>query len=225
MRKSSKFLWGIMLVLLAVFIVLKSFGVVDTLFFNGWWTLFIIIPSFYGLLFNHSKLTDAFFLLSGVALLAAANQKYTHITYKNASAIIIALVLLDIAANIFISGKLKPVNIPNLVEGARRYVGVFGGCKEAPHVFSGGTAVAVFGGVDLDLRNAVVQDGTRLNVYAVFGGIDIITDDNVNVIMSVSGIFGGSENKQPEVAGNPTIYIDGIASFGGVDVKRKPRTY
>lgn len=46
----SKSIWGILFVLLGLALAGRAFGIFDfNIFFNGWWTLFIIIPSALGL--------------------------------------------------------------------------------------------------------------------------------------------------------------------------------
>lgn len=215
----SKYLWGILLILLGVVVVLKSFGIVNqSIFFTGWWTLFIIIPSLINLIFSHNKLADGSFLLVGVALFCAAND---IIEYRNVLAIGICLALINAGISIMINRKKHP-KITSSEHPDGNYVGVFAGCKEKPNTFSGGNAVAVFGGVDLDLRDIDFTDDVYLTCVAVFGGIDIFINDNINVECSTINIMGGTENKQERIEGNKTLFIDGVALFGGIDIKKKP---
>ncbi len=84
--------------------------------------------------------------------------------------------------------------------------------------------VAVFGGVDLDLREAVLsQREVTINVVAIMGGVSIQVPPGVRVKTSLSAIFGGSsvpaeDTIDPDA---PVVKLTGIALFGGVDVKRK----
>ena len=56
MKNLKRTIWGIILVLAAIIIALNSFNIIDfDLFFDGWWTLFIIVPSFVGLIENKNK--------------------------------------------------------------------------------------------------------------------------------------------------------------------------
>lgn len=49
------------LVLLGIIFALKIFNVVDVdIFLDGWWTLFIIIPAFAGLLLEREKIGNLF---------------------------------------------------------------------------------------------------------------------------------------------------------------------
>ena len=50
MNKISNYIWGLVLVLLGVIIGLNTMGITSiNLFFDGWWTLFIIVPCFINL--------------------------------------------------------------------------------------------------------------------------------------------------------------------------------
>lgn len=84
---------------------------------------------------------------------------------------------------------------------------------------------AVFGGVDLDLREARLESReVTIHSKAVFGGVHIVVPPDVIVIMEGTGIFGGfggnAEDVQPP-AGAPVVRVTGKAVFGGVAVMRK----
>ena len=85
--------------------------------------------------------------------------------------------------------------------------------------FEGAEVSAVFGGVEYDLRKALITQDCGLKVSAIFGGIDIFVPDNVNVVVNCTSILGGVDNQVPPRPGCPTLYISGTCMFGGVDVK------
>jgi hypothetical protein len=85
---------------------------------------------------------------------------------------------------------------------------------------------AVFGGADLDLREARLEtDDVVMDVKAVFGGVNIILPDDVIAVVEGTGMFGGFDDqaatRQPP-PGSPVVRITGKAVFGGVSVQRKP---
>jgi hypothetical protein len=88
--------------------------------------------------------------------------------------------------------------------------------------------VAIFGGSDIDLREASLPPGgITINVVAMFGGVDIIVPEGMNVEISGAGIFGafeGKRRKSPAIPGAPTVKVEGAAIFGGVEVKFKERS-
>ena len=47
MKKAGNILWGIVLIVIGVIFALNALDITSIdIFFDGWWTLFIIIPSF-----------------------------------------------------------------------------------------------------------------------------------------------------------------------------------
>ena len=84
------------------------------------------------------------------------------------------------------------------------------------------TAVALLGGVDLDLTEAhFAEPETVINVVAIMGGVDIIVPEDVNARVDGVGILGAFDNRAGSQApeGSPLVRITGIALMGGVDVK------
>ena len=53
----SRSIWGIILVIVGLILGLHAVGVLENvnIFFDGWWTLFIIIPCTVGLFTDHDK--------------------------------------------------------------------------------------------------------------------------------------------------------------------------
>ncbi len=86
------------------------------------------------------------------------------------------------------------------------------------------TAIAFWGGVHLDLREATFLVGdVTLNAYAVMGGISIILPRGAGVHVAGVGVMGAFEHKNPQT-GDPTgprITVKGVAFWGGVEVKIK----
>ena len=88
-------------------------------------------------------------------------------------------------------------------------------------MFEGTTLTAVFGGVECDLRGAIINHDCVVNATAIFGGVDIFVPEGVLVKTYSTAFFGGvGEKKRPQpAAGMPTLYINATCLFGGVDIK------
>ncbi|EST39033.1 hypothetical protein N566_04225 [Streptomycetaceae bacterium MP113-05] len=85
-------------------------------------------------------------------------------------------------------------------------------------------AFACFGGVDIDLTEAVFeQREIVINATAIFGGVDIRLPENVTLRGRGTGIFGGFDvysfdAPDPDA---PVVVVRGAAIFGGVSAKPK----
>jgi len=88
-------------------------------------------------------------------------------------------------------------------------------------IFSGASYTAVFGGLDINLKSVVLTEDVTINATAIFGGIELLLPDNVRVVCNVAPVLGGTDIKYRS-SNDPlarTVYITGIATFGGVDIK------
>ncbi|MFF8815227.1 DUF1707 SHOCT-like domain-containing protein [Streptomyces pactum] len=83
-------------------------------------------------------------------------------------------------------------------------------------------AVALFGGVEIDLTEAVFeQQEVVIDVFAAFGGVEVKVAENVSVRGAGTGIFGGFDVSDQEAVDPdaPVIVVRGLALFGGVEVR------
>ena len=86
------------------------------------------------------------------------------------------------------------------------------------------TAVAVMGGVELDLREAQFSEPeVTLHAYTLMGGIQITVPEDVEVDVSGIAFMGGFDHNAsgPGVPGAPRLRVLGFALMGGVEVRRK----
>lgn len=221
MKKLSSILWGIALIVLGVLVALNTFEIMDIdIFFDGWWTLFIIIPCVIGLFTENDKTGNLIGLASGVFLLLCCQDVLGFdMLWKLLIPAIIVIIGLKMVLN-GIFGNKKAVakgDVKNLKNGCA----VFSGCNINldGEQFDGARLSAVFGGVDCDLRNAVIEEDCVIHAFTAFGGIDIFLPDNVNVKVNSNAIFGGVSNEITNRDENSvTVYISGIALFGGIDI-------
>ena len=121
--------------------------------------------------------------------------------------------------------------------GTSASIAVMSGCERSGvwTIGSEHTAVAVMGGVAVDLRQARFQSPeTTIRAFAVWGGIQILVPDDVHVVTDGIGLMGGfaeesgTGKKDPRPVrqappGAPTIRVTGLALMGGVEVRRVSR--
>jgi hypothetical protein len=103
--------------------------------------------------------------------------------------------------------------------------------------FMGGEIVSIFGGFNIDLREADFQgDSVQIEIATIFGGGEIRIPPNWSVALEAVGIFGGAtdttrhpeQTNQPSAAAssgappNPApkkLIIKGVCIFGGMTLK------
>lgn len=104
---------------------------------------------------------------------------------------------------------------------------IFGGRERSidSKNFKGGKVTALFGGSEIDLRNAELAEGIyELDVFVMFGGTEIIVPPNWAVQVEVFSLLGNFADKRVnalKVVPEPgkTLIIKGFVMFGGGDVK------
>ena len=224
MKDKGNLIWGILLIIIGIIIGLNSLGVANiNLFFDGWWTLFIIVPSLVDIIKKPSKGENYVWLGVGIVLLLCAQE---ILSFKMVGKLILPAILVGIGLSLLLKDKLgakvkEKIKTLNQ-DGLEEYYATFSGQEINPkgEEFKGANLNAVFGGIDLNLTESQIQKDTLINVTSVFGGVDIKVPSNVNVKVQSTSIFGGVDNKVKKYTENlPTIYIKAFCLFGGADIK------
>lgn len=119
-----------------------------------------------------------------------------------------------------IAGHRPAANDTNSIVSA---VAVLGGVNRGNNsgAFRGGDLTAVMGGCEIDLRQARIDGEAVIDVFAMWGGIEIRVPEDWTVIGRVTPLLGGFEDKTrpPQTAGAHKLIIRGFVVMGGVEVK------
>ncbi len=227
MKKVESVLWGIVFITIGLIIAGNVLGITNiNIFFNGWWTLFIIIPCFIGLFKNNRKTGDIIGLIIGIALLLACQDILKFdLVWKLLFPVILIIVGISFIFRDTIGGKItkeiKELNKNRI--NSNEYCATFSeqNVKFDDEKFSGADLTAVFGGVKCDLRKAIIEENQIINATSIFGGIEIFVPENVKVKIKSTPIFGGVSDKanysKEEQA--HIIYINATCVFGGVEIR------
>jgi hypothetical protein len=83
------------------------------------------------------------------------------------------------------------------------------------------TAVAVMGGIELDLTDAILTaTSTTITVFCLMGGIELTVPEGIDVRVDVFALLGGhSGPTTTPPPGAPVLRVTGLVVMGGVDVK------
>lgn len=226
MNKISNLMWGIVLVAIGVVLAINSLGIADiNVFFNGWWTLFIIVPCFIDLFKNGDKTGNIIGIVIGVFLLLACRDILSFgLIWKLIVPVILVIVGLSLIFKDALKKEIKE-NIKKLNKNKNdnEYFATFAGSdlNFDNEEFNGADLSAVFGGIKCNLRNAKIKKDVVVNASSIFGGITLLVPNDVNVKVVSTSIFGGVENKKNKInsKNEKTIYVNATCLFGGVEIK------
>ena len=166
------------------------------------------------------------FLIIGILLLFSCQD---IISFKLLGKLIIPIIIVIVGLslifkNIFntnINNSIKKINSKS--KPKEEYNAVFAGqkIKLDNEEFKGTSLNAIFGGIDIDLRDTIINEDIVITASAIFGGIDIFVPNNVNIKIKSNSVLGGVDNKNKNKTDdkNVTVYIDATCIFGGIDIK------
>jgi len=205
--------------LLDVFDVLEFAPILET-----YWPSVIILIGVVQLFNKHaSKVGSGILILVGLYL----QSERLDILPVNFGAIFWPVVLVVVGASLAF-GRKRSAPIHGFSDDVVHVFAILGGA-DAPissQAFKGGSAGVIFGGNTLDLRNAkLAPEGADLDLFAAFGGVDVLIPEGWKVIDRGVPIFGGFDNKTvPPVSDDPnlpTLRVHYLVLFGGIDIKHK----
>jgi hypothetical protein len=105
-----------------------------------------------------------------------------------------------------------------------KMIAIFGGVtrKGRWRVRKNTHALALFGGMDLDLRDAIFEAPVvEISGFWCFGGLDMKVPEGIEIQDQTAGIFGGTDVRDvgDPAPGAPMLVIKGVSLFGGVSIK------
>jgi predicted membrane protein len=236
-NKFSNAMWGLFFIAIGVGIAGNVLNLWDfELFFEGWWTLFIIIPCFISMIQSGFGTGSTIGFIIGVLLL----MHYWVDFNFNVWQLIVPAILIFIGIRIMFQSafRKRPLHFEQNINsggvgggttgqtftGASKseYSAIFSSNRiHITDQFNGTNLNSVFGGIVLDLREAIIPGDVEINATAIFGGIDLYLPRGVKLKNNNVPIFGGVSNKaeQSMDPAAPTIYLNSTCMFGGIDIK------
>lgn len=188
------------------------------IFFKGWWAFFLIIPALLAMVEEGFKTGTAIMLAIGVALFLGAQD---IINWRTTTSLIFPAILIIGGLSLILRPLVRKKDVP-ASSGGQEIFALFSGQKVCPvsEPYLGGDATAIFGGIEIDLRQAVIPHDIRIDTVAIFGGVTLRLPPNVRVSVDSTPVFGGVTNKALSSAdpAAPLVHISSVAVFGGVEV-------
>ena len=222
--KTSNFLWGLVFIIIGCILGVNALGIAHiNIFFDGWWTLFIIVPAFINIFKDDDKEAAFVWLLVGVILLLACNDFISFdLVWKLAFPAILVLIGISIMFKDKVEKEVK-VKIKESKNTNRSTICATFEEKrvKADKKYEDVTLEAIFGSLRYDMRDVEIKKDVVLKTSTVFGSIKIVAPEGVAVKVSSSGIFKDTINKVKGTDSKHTIYVDASTVFGSVIVSDK----
>ncbi len=217
---STQLVVGALVVVIGLVLLVHTTGVYDTRF------LFDYIPSLFVLLGLYAMIRSGFRNLFGPLLVVAVTAVWqlTTLGYVEGSEVKqlwpLFIVFFGLSL-VFSHFRSKPEGV---ADSHVSTLTVFGGTEKrsTSKQFTGADLTALFGGTELDLRDAeITERPAHVSAMALFGGIDIIVPREWNVQIDVLPILGGAADdraRHDEEHDEVDLVVTGFAAFGGISI-------
>ena len=231
MRKNiSDVLWGLIFIFVGIGLVGNILDFWDyTVFFDGWWTLFLIVPALVSMVQSGIKVGNSIVLGLGVLLLLdQQNVIQEGLVFKFAAPVILIVIGIAIISKAVIR---YPAPSPEITGGKSvvntedypNYVAIFSGntAKNNSLNFQGGNATSIFGGNELDFSDVVLAKDVDFTVTSIFGGTEIKAPKSARIELRGHPFFGGNDNTAVSST-DPNafkIIFHCTTFFGGTEIK------
>jgi predicted membrane protein len=221
----GRLLLGLTVATLGVLFLLDSAGVLSADTEIGrWWPVVIVAAGLLTLVERPPAIVRGALLTgAGVLLLLFTTDLLDEAAWDYVWPALLIVIGLVIAARWH--GRAIPRGAD---EDVVRSTAIFGGPRLVctAQRFRGAWLTAVFGGIDLDLRDArPASEGASVNATAAFGGIEILVPKGWRISVRSTPIFGGIEDKTDHsvsaAADAPSLHVDAVTVFGGVQIKHE----
>jgi len=216
LRITPRLVVGLAVMAAGLVLALDSLGLLDADRVLRFWPLVLVAVGVTKML---SRCPERAFLwiVAGLGL-------QLHVLGYLPSASVWAVLLFLLGASIAWRALRGPVARAPRSSDAIDMVAVLGGTKGGSTSldFRGGSALALLGGCDIDLRQASITEGGEavLDTFAFWGGIEIRVPEDWEVVNRGGAFLGAFEIKaRPRPGTRKRLLITGTAIMGGVEVK------
>lgn len=210
--------FGLLIVTLGALLLLDNLDVLDAgQVIGDWWPVVFILGGFFSWIANRRHWLIPLLLVGGgVVVLLRTTDVVEGVGLLLPAGLIVIGLLVVFGQGIGSRSSSSEHQV--------RSFNIFSGTKFSSdsQQFRGGRVGAVFGGAEIDLRQASLAPGASLDVFTAFGGVEIKVPRGWRVDINGFPMFGGFENATSSEGlspDSPHLNIDATVMFGGLEVK------
>lgn len=213
---------GLLIVTAGVFMTLDTVGILDAEYYLRLWPAGLIaigLAKLWQSRGRHSGTIGGIILTLIGTWLLLDNLRIVRVDLWDAWPLLLVLLGGSIVWRSVTGRRPAPADTNSIVSA----VAILGGVNRGNNsgTFRGGDLTAIMGGCEVDLRQAKINGEAIVDVFAMWGGIEIKVPDDWTVIGRVTPLLGGFEDKTrpPQGASEHRLVVRGFVLMGGIEVK------
>lgn len=224
LRLTPQLIFGLVVIAAGVLFTLDNLGLVRAEQYTRFWPVALILFGALRLAQAHGgsgAVTGFIFLAAGIWLLLEELTSFrVHLED------IWPLLLVVLGGYLVWQGLSTRAPSPPVKEGSATTlsgIAILGAFTRGSNskAFRGGDLTAIMGACEIDLRNAAINGEATIDVFTMWGGIEIRVPESWTIESRVLPLLGGFEDKTraPQGASAHRLIVRGFAIMGGVEVK------
>lgn len=228
-RRARRALFGLSIVGLGVLALLDNMHVYNIALLRTFWPLVLVVWAFGRLVWprkSEGLLFSVLVILAG-GMMTTHNLGYGALELRQWWPMLLILAGASIALRGLLPARQNParhgmstttLESTDQLDIDTTFSGVE--LRSESRDFKGGRISVTFGGAEIDLREAVMQDAeATIQLNASFGGIELRVPLDWEVVVQVRATMGAVENKSSSATSNHRLLLQGEIMFSGVEIK------
>ncbi len=224
---------GLLFIVIGGLLLLKMAGLVH--FFNipayvFSWKMILIALGIFLMVTEKNRSTGVILFIIGSVFLVRdvfSLEFWQVMKYSIPVLLLFAGIILLFPGRVFQRKKFNRITVDDINDSVQD-VNVFSGGSKSitSQNFKGGELTCIFGGTELNFRNASLAPGANvLDITCIFGGVTLYVPEDWTIRMDVTPVFGGFSDGRAEsnarLSTDPDklLVIRGTVIFGGGEIK------
>ena len=219
----GKYLIGLIFIVLGIGFLLNQFNIWEfSQIIGDWWPLIIVIVGVVNITKNPNSLFwGLMVIVIGLLLLGNNLDMLPGGFWGTFWPLMLILLGVGLLSSRFRNRLRRTIGKDNF-----DYFALFSGLTEniESDNFHGGHVSVMFGGAEIDMRNAIIPpEGAAIDISCAFGGVELIVPQNWRIKTNGTPILGALDNKTiqniQESDDAPLLKINYFVIFGGIEIK------